>query len=92
MSKNHFLPFQITTIIFIFVNYFTKWLLAAILEVQNSLSMAFLAISDKYETFFTKQNFFYKMAASAHFGSPKLTFDRISGDRIFDRYATSILF
>ena len=31
---------------------FTKWLLAAILDVQNSLSMAFLAIPDKYETFF----------------------------------------
>ena len=36
---------------FNFVNYFTKWLLAAILDVQNSLSMVFLAISDQYETF-----------------------------------------
>ena len=26
MSKNHFLPFQINTIIFIFVIFFTKWL------------------------------------------------------------------
>ena len=43
---------------------------------QNSLSMVFLAISDQYETF----NFnFYKMAAGAHFGCPKFTFDRISG-------------
>ena len=54
MSKNHFLPFQINTIIFIFVIVFTKWLPAAILDVQNSLSMAFLAISDQYETFFSE--------------------------------------
>ena len=35
------------------------WLPAAILDVQNSLSMAFLAISDQYETFVFK--FFYKI-------------------------------
>ena len=51
MSKNHFLPFQINTIIYIFVNFFTKWLPVAILDVQNSLSMAFLAISDQHKTF-----------------------------------------
>ena len=43
---------------------------------EKSLSVAFLAISDQYETFF---NFFYKMATGAHFGCPKFTFDRISG-------------
>ena len=53
MSKNHFLPFQINTIIFIFVwIFFTKWVPAAILDVRNSLSMAFLAISDHCKTFF----------------------------------------
>ena len=54
MSKNHFLPFQINTIISIFVIFFTKWLPAAILNIQNKLSMAFLAILDQYETFFSK--------------------------------------
>ena len=39
---------------FYFCEFVTKWLPAAILEVQNSLSMAFLAISDQYETFFSK--------------------------------------
>ena len=46
---------QYTTLIvfeiFIFVN-FTKWLPAAILDVRKSLSVAFLAISDQYATFF----------------------------------------
>ena len=37
--------------------------LSAILDVPNSLSMAFLAISDP----------------CAHFGCPQITFDRISG-------------
>ena len=45
--------------------------------VQNSLSMAFLAISDQYKTFFCK--LFYQMATGAYFGCPKYTFDRISG-------------
>ena len=40
------------------------------------LTMAFLAISDQYKTFYF---IFYKMAAGAHFGCPKFTFDRISG-------------
>ena len=61
----------------IFLNFFTKWLPAAILDVQSSLSMAFLVISDQYETFFSK--YFYKIAAGAHFGCPKFTFERISG-------------
>ena len=49
----------------------TKWLPAAILDGRKSLSIAFLAISDQYA-------FFHKMAASGHFGLPKITFDRIS--------------
>ena len=35
----------------IFVIFFTKWLPAAILNVRKSLSVAILAISDKYKTF-----------------------------------------
>ena len=70
MSKNHFvsyfLPFQINTTIFIFVN----------LDVRKTISVSFLANSDQYKTFFLN---FYKMAAGAHFGCPKFNFDRISG-------------
>ena len=47
------------------LEFFTKWPLAAILDDRKSLSIAFLAISDQYATF----NFFFKMAASSHFGS-----------------------
>ena len=47
---------------------------AAILDDRKSLSIAFIAISDQYATFF----FFHKMAASDHFGWPKINFDRIS--------------
>ena len=36
---------------FYFVIFLAKWLPAAILYVQNSLSMAFLAISDRYATY-----------------------------------------
>ena len=50
MSKNY-LPFQINTIIFIFAIFVTKWLTAAILDVPNSLLIAFLAISDRDATF-----------------------------------------
>ena len=56
--------------------FFTKKWPAAILDVQNSLSMAFLAISDEYKTFFSI--LFYKMATGAHFGCPKFTFECIS--------------
>ena len=50
---------------------------SAILDVRNSLSMAFLAISDQCKTFFYKSFIFYKMAASAILDVG--TFDRISG-------------
>ena len=58
---------------------------------KNSLSIAFLAISDQYATFFF---FFFQMAAGRHFGSP---FWDILDDRkslsiaflaISDQYAT----
>ena len=62
---------------FYFANVFTKWLPVANLDVQNSLSMAFLAISDQYEIKICIE-LFYKMAAGAHFGCPKFTFDPIS--------------
>ena len=46
------------------------------MDVRKSLSVAFLAISDQYETF----NFFIlQNGHRAHFGCPKFTFDRISG-------------
>ena len=43
------------------------------MDDRNSLLMAFMAISDKYELFF----YIYKMVAGAHFGCPKFTFDHI---------------
>ena len=77
-GSHHFLLFQINTTIFLFVNFFTKWLPAAILDVRNSLSMAFLAISDQCETLICLE-LFNKMAAVGHFGCPKFIFDHISG-------------
>ena len=41
----------------------------AISDDRKSLSIAFLAISDQYATFFCL-NFFFKIAASGHFESP----------------------
>ena len=43
----------------------TKWLLSAILDVRNSLSIAFLAISDRYATLFILE-MFDKIAAVGH--------------------------
>ena len=68
----------------------------AIFDDRKSLSIAFLAISDQYATFFL--NFFFKMAAGRHFGSP---FWAILDDRkslsiaflaISDQYATFFFF
>ena len=47
--RSHFSPFQINTQLLFF---FTKWPPAAILDDRKSLSIAFLAISDQYTTFF----------------------------------------
>ena len=53
MSENHFLshfwPFQINTKLVFFL-IFTKWPAAPILDVRNSLLIAFLLISDRYAT------------------------------------------
>ena len=57
---SHFWSFQIDTQLNLFLNFFTKWPTSAILDVRNSLSIAFLAISDPYGTL---KNVFYKMAA-----------------------------
>ena len=73
---SHFWPFQINTKHFL--KFVTKWLKSAILDVRNSLSIAFLAVSDRYATLICL-DIFDKMAAVGHFGCPKLTFDRISG-------------
>ena len=93
---------QITRATF-FVNvFFFKWPPAVILDVQKSLLIAFLTISDRYHNFYFVNfldirkslpiaflaiwdrygTFFFifdKMAAAgAHFGCPKIIFDRIS--------------
>ena len=94
-----------------FGKFLTKWLPSAILDVRNSLLIAFLAILINTEFFgrskitfdcisghlwsighfwwhfwafqiHTDINFilnFHKMAASGHFGCPKITFYRIPG-------------
>ena len=61
---------------YFFWKFLTKWLPSAILDVGNSLSIAFLAIFDQCAIFFGN---FDNMAAIGHFGCPKFTFDRISG-------------
>jgi len=74
----HFSSIQMKTQLSFF---FTKWPPAAILDVQNSFSFAFLVISDENATFI----FFLKMAAGGHFGSPKLIFFCIS--RLFSPFS-----
>ena len=64
-------------------NYFllkfvTKWPPAAILDVRNSLLIHFLTFQINTELFFFFL-IFDKIAASGHFGFPKITFNRISG-------------
>ena len=49
--------------------FFCKMAAPAILDDQKSLSITFLAISDQYATFIFL-NFFSKMDAGRHFGSP----------------------
>ena len=63
--RSHFWPFQINTKLFF--NVFLKW----------PLLNAFLAISDRYETFFFL--IFDKKTAVGHFECPRLTFYHISG-------------
>ena len=47
------------------------------LDVRKSLSISFLAISDRYTTLIYFE-IFDKMAAVGHFGCPKFTLDHIS--------------
>ena len=47
--SGHFISDQYETF---FLDFCTKWPAAPILDVRNSLSIAFLAISDRYATFF----------------------------------------
>ena len=60
-----------------FLFFFTKWPQAPILDVRNSLSIAFMTISDRYATLiFVDYDHFRSIG---HFGCPKFTFDRKSG-------------
>ena len=54
--RSHFWPFQIDTQLNFFWKFLTKWLTSAILDVRNSLSIAFLAISDQYSFLIFLQN------------------------------------
>ena len=81
MSENHFRsqfwPFQINTKLFLF--FFTKWPPAPILDVQNSLSIAFLAISDQYATLIFFWNFYFcELFTTWRPFWMSFTFDRIS--------------
>ena len=69
--RSHFSPFQINTQLWFFFHKMAAG------DNFKSLSIAFLAISDQYATFFG-WIFFFKMDAGGHFGWPKITFDRIS--------------
>ena len=55
-------------------DFVTKWPPAAILDERKSLSIAFLAISDKYATFIFL-NKIHKMVAGGHFECPKINLD-----------------
>ena len=81
-DRSHFSPFQINTQFFIF---FTKWLPAAILDDRKSLSIAFLAISDEYATFFSTK--WLPVAILDDRKSLSIAFLAIS-----DQYETFILF
>ena len=61
-----------------FWKFLTKWLPSAILDVRNSLWIAFLAILDQYR-FLIFFKIFEKMADVGHFGCLNFTFDHISG-------------
>ena len=78
MSKNHFLPFQMNTIIFIFVIF-----------LQNGCRRPFWMSKAHFRWHFwpfqinghfrsIRNGNFDKMAAVGYFGCPKFTFDRIS--------------
>ena len=76
--RSHFWPFQIDMQLNLFWKFWTKWLPSAILDVRNSLSIAFLAIVDQYRILIFFE-IFDKMAGGGHFWCSKITFDGISG-------------
>ena len=76
MSKNHFLPFQINTIIFIFVNCLQNGCRRPFWMSETHFRWHFGPFQINTKLFF---KVFYKMATGAHFGCPKFNFDRISG-------------
>ena len=88
--SGHFRSIQICY----FFLFFTKWLPVAILDVRKSLSISFLAISDRYATLIFFE-IFDKMTAIAHFGCPKFTLDHISGHfrsiQIFKKITISVI-
>ena len=85
MFKNDFLFISDKYHNFIFCDFFTNWLPVAILDVRDSLSIAFLGISDRYETSVFQINtklfilIFTKWPPGAYFRRAIFTFDRISG-------------
>ena len=62
----------------LFCKCFKKWPPVAILDVQKHFVSHFLPFQIN-TTIFIFVIFFYKMAASGHFGCPKITFGRIFG-------------
>ena len=83
----HFWSFQIDTQLFFFFKFLTKWLTSAILNVRNSLSIAFLAISDQSSILDVRNSLSiailaisdrYRIFFGGNFGCPKITLDRIS--------------
>ena len=87
--RSHFCPFQINAQLYFFWKFLTKWLPAAILDVRNSLSIAFLAISERSAIFEFRNSLSIAILAisdryriifsGGHFGCLKITLDRISG-------------
>ena len=85
-----------------FWKFLTKWLLAAILDVRNSLSFAFLAISDGSAILDFRNSLSIAILAisdrcriyfsGGHFGCLKITFHRISGHFRFIRNFLSFSF
>ena len=75
--RSHFYPFHIDTQLNFFWKFLTKWLTSAILDVRISISIAFLAISDRYATLYFFWKFLTKWLPSAIL--PKFTLDHISG-------------
>ena len=75
--------------IWFFFKFCTKWPPTPILDVRNSLLIAFLAISDRLAILDVRNSRLIAILAisdryriyffGGHFGCPKITFDRISG-------------